>query len=89
MLSLINQTIRHMATDNGFFSTLFGWGKEENSSDEECCSLEIEEIEDEEKSDSGTATSDPQAGRDADSTSCCGNGAPASSSETAESPAQQ
>ena len=78
-----------MATDNGFFSTLFGWSKEENSPDEGCCSLDIEEIEDEEKSDSGAATSDPHTGRDADSTSCCGNGAPASSSEPAESDVQQ
>ena len=78
-----------MATNNGFFSTLFGWGTEENSSDEECCSLDIEEIEDEENSDSESATSDPQAGRDADSASCCGNGASASSSEPAESDAQQ
>ena len=78
-----------MATNNGFFSTLFGWGTEENSSDEECCSLDIEEIEDEETSDSGAATSDPHTGRDADSPSCCGNGAPTSSSEPAESPAQQ
>lgn len=78
-----------MATDNSFFSTLFGWGKEENSSDEECCSLEIEEIEDEEKSDSEAAASGSHTGRDADSTSCCGNGAPASSSEPAESDAQQ
>ncbi|WP_103028416.1 hypothetical protein [Salinibacter altiplanensis] len=78
-----------MATDNGFFSTLFGWGTEENSSDEECCSLDIEEIEDEEKSDLGAAASDLHTGRDADSASCCGNGAPASSSEPAESATQQ
>jgi len=78
-----------MATNNGFFSTLFGWGTEENSSDEECCSLDIEEIEDEENSDSGAAASDAYTGRDANSASCCGNGAPASSSEPAESDAQQ
>ncbi|WP_103020337.1 hypothetical protein [Salinibacter altiplanensis] len=78
-----------MATDNGFFSTLFGWGTEENSSDEECCSLDIEEIEDEEKSDPGAAASDRHTGRDADSAPCCGNGAPVSSSEPAESATQQ
>lgn len=78
-----------MATQNGFFSKLFGWGKDDQSSNDDCCSLEIEEIEDEEKSDPKAATSDPQTKRDADNASCCGSDAPVSSSEPAEPGAQQ